>query len=51
MSKPVKNNRSPWLWVWVAGAFLAMFAAWAVFFTVASQNHVDEVPLETHAPH
>jgi len=49
MKKSIKNDRLTWLWVWVGGAFLVMLAAWAVMFTVASRNHVQDVPLATHA--
>lgn len=51
MATNFKNDRSPWLWVWVAGAFLVMFIAWAVMFNIASKNRVAEVPLATHPAH
>ena len=49
MKKSIKNDRLTWLWIWVGGAFLVMLAAWTVMFTVASQNHVQDVPLATRA--
>ena len=51
MSKAVKKNAKPWLWVWVGGAFLVMLAAWAVMFTVAAKNRVEDVPVVTQPPH
>lgn len=51
MKPPVKNDRSPWLWVWVGGAFAVMLAAWGVFIVVAAGHHVADVPVVTRAPH
>ncbi len=51
MKTTAKNERLTWLWVWVAGAFLVMLAAWTVMFTLAAKNHVEEVPVVTRMPH
>ncbi len=51
MKKSIKNDRLTWLWVWVDGAFLVMFVAWAAMFTAAAKNHIEDMPLATHAPH
>ena len=51
MKKNAETDRLTWLWVWVGGAFLLMFAAWAVLFTLAAKNHVEDVPLVTQIHH
>ncbi len=43
MSKP----RSSKLWIWIVVAFVLQITAWAIWFTIAGQNPVKEVPLVT----
>jgi hypothetical protein len=33
------------LWLWFVGAFLVQAAVWAVWFSIAAQHRVEEVPL------
>ncbi len=35
------------LWLWFVAAFMIQAAAWVAWFVIASQNKVQEVPLET----
>ena len=35
------------LWLWFVAAFMIQAAAWVVWFTIAAQHRIDEVPLVT----
>lgn len=35
------------LWIWVGLAFGLLIAAWVTFFVIASNNRVEEVPLQS----
>lgn len=35
------------LWLWFVAAFVLQLAVWVAWFTIASQNKVQEVPLAT----
>ena len=35
------------LWLWFVGAFLLQLVMWSVWFVIASQHRVAEVPLAT----
>lgn len=39
--------KSSKLWFWVVAAFILQLAAWTLWFVIASQNKVEEVPLAT----
>ena len=39
---PAKPSR---LWLWFVAAFLIQAAAWIVWFMIASQHRIEEVPL------
>ena len=39
---PAKPSR---LWLWFVAAFLIQAAAWTVWFMIASQHRIEEVPL------
>ena len=39
------------LWLWFVAAFVIQAAAWIVWFTIAAQHRVDEVPLATEVDH
>jgi hypothetical protein len=43
-ASPVPKSR---LWLWFVAAFALQAAAWATWFTIASQHKVREVPLAT----
>jgi hypothetical protein len=44
MSVVEKKSR---LWLWFVAAFALQLGAWAVWFVIASQHKVAEVPLAT----
>ena len=46
MSKPRRSK----LWLGIVAAFLVQIAAWTLWFTIAGNNPVETVPLETEAP-
>jgi len=35
------------LWLWFVAAFMIQAAAWTIWFTIAAQHRVEEVPLAT----
>ena len=35
------------LWLWFVAAFVIQAAAWVIWFTIAAQHRIDEVPLVT----
>ena len=37
------------LWLWFVAAFMIQAAAWVVWFTIAAQHRIDEVPLVTES--
>ena len=41
---PAKPSR---LWLWFVAAFVIQAVAWTVWFTIASQHRIEEVPLVT----
>jgi len=43
----MKRPRGSRLWWWVVIAFIVQLTAWAVWFTIAAQHPVAEVPLAT----
>jgi hypothetical protein len=42
MSQPAKKSR---LWLWIVAAFVLQLVAWGVWFTIAANHRVEEVPL------
>lgn len=46
MSKPRRSK----LWIWIVFAFVLQITAWIVWFKIAGQHPVEEVPLATPAP-
>lgn len=43
MNKPRRSQ----LWIWIVIAFVVQIAAWTLWFTIAGNNPVEEVPLKT----
>ncbi len=43
----MSNRRRSILWIWIAVAFIIQIIAWTVWFTIAGQHPVEEVPLAT----
>lgn len=46
IKRPAKKSR---LWLWIVAAFVVQLIAWGLWFGIASQHHVDEVPLVTRS--
>ncbi|MCC6416456.1 MAG: hypothetical protein IT582_11155 [Opitutaceae bacterium] len=44
MTAPKAKSR---LWLWIVAAFVLQLIAWGVWFGIAAQNRVAEVPLAT----
>lgn len=46
---PDATAKSSRLWLWFVAAFVVQAAAWTVWFTIAAQHRIEEVPLATKA--
>lgn len=45
--RPATQPKPSRLWLWFVSAFMIQAAAWTVWFTIAAQHRVEEVPLAT----
>ena len=47
----MKESKPSRLWLWFVAAFALQLSAWVIWFAIASQHQVAEIPLATTTRH